>query len=292
MVETVIKPKTILEQTLYTPQLVRIEKIIQETPDVKTFKLVFEDPELREKFTFKAGQFGEYSVFGVGESTFCISSSPMEKGYIECSVKLMGKNTTALHDLEEGMFMGFRGPYGNWFPVDEMKGKNIVFIGGGIGLAPVRSIIFYCIHEDNRKDFKDISILAGARSIADHSFKYNLEEWQKRDDIKLVKTVDFDPKDPGWDGEVGFIPAVLEKMAPSPDNAVAVVCGPPIMIKFTCQSLKKLGFTPEQIITTLEMRMKCGLGKCGRCNIGKIYVCKDGPVFKYSEILSFPGDEF
>lgn len=273
---------------IYKPFLARIEDIKWETPDTKTFRLVFTDPEIHEKFTFKAGQFGEYSAFGEGESTFCIASSPTRKGYIECSFKVVGKVTNSLKNKDVGDIIGFRGPYGNWFPVESMYGKNVIFIGGGIGLAPLRSLIWNCL--DLRENFKDITILYGARSITDLCYKDELKQWEERTDIKFIKTVDPGGENGEWDGKVGFVPTVLDQLAPSPENSVAVTCGPPIMIKFVLQSLEKLGFNPEQIVTTLENRMKCGLGKCGRCNIGGTYVCIDGPVFTAEELKKLPDD--
>jgi NAD(P)H-flavin reductase len=272
----------------YLPHLMKIEKVIIETPNIKTFHFNFKDEELKEEFNFKSGQFAEYSVFGAGESTFCISSSPTRKDHLEFSVMNAGRVTNEIHNLELGDEIGFRGPFGNFFPIEDLKGKNLVFIGGGIGLAPLRSLIWNVF--DNRKDYKDVTIIYGARSPNDLSFKYDLKAWEEEKTINMNTTVD--RGDESWSGRVGLVPHVLEEIAPSPNNSVAITCGPPIMIKFTLQSLEKLGFTPKQIITTLEMRMKCGIGKCGRCNIGNIYVCKDGPVFTYEQIQNFLSQEF
>lgn len=273
-------------ENIYKPYLAKIEEMRWETPDTKTFKLVFTDPEVSEKFTFRAGQFGEYSSFGEGESTFCISSSPTRKGYIECSFKVIGKVTTALDRKDVGDIVGFRGPYGNWFPIEDMYDKNLLFIGGGIGLAPLRSLIWNCL--DLREKFKEVTILYGARSVSDLCYKNELKEYEERPDVNFVKTVDPGGQTEDWNGEVGFVPVILDKMAPKPDNTVAITCGPPIMIKYTIQSLEKLGFKPNQIVTTLENRMKCGLGKCGRCNIGGTYVCIDGPVFNAEQLANLP----
>jgi NAD(P)H-flavin reductase len=275
-------------ENIYKPYLTHIEDIKWETSDTKTFKLVFDDPMVAEEFSFKAGQFGEYSVFGEGESTFCIASSPTRKGYIECSFKVVGKVTNALKKLDVGDKVGFRGPYGNSFPIEEMFGRNLIFIGGGIGLAPLRSLIWNCL--DLREKFNDITIIVGARSVADLVYKEELKEWEARTDIKFIQTVDPGGETQDWKGEVGFVPAILDKIAPSKENAVAITCGPPIMIKFVLQSLEKAGFAPEQVITTLENRMKCGLGKCGRCNVGKTYVCIDGPVFSAAQLNELPAD--
>ncbi len=301
-------------KNLYQPYIMKIEEIIEETHDVKTFKLVFEDDKLRESFDYKAGQFGEYSVLGVGEATFCVASSPTKKGYIECSVKRVGKVTNAMHDMEIGDVMGFRGPYGNCFPLEEMQGKNLLFIAGGIGLAPIRSLFWNCL--DTRKDFKEITMIYGSRTTSDLVYKHELKEWGERDDLTLYQCIDwrFGEQGPieasaedGWiplnlknpmescldksNCFTGFVPQLVEASKISPENTIAIVCGPPIMIKFTVQVLAKMGFADEDIITTLEMKMKCGVGKCGRCNIGNIYVCKHGPVFNYKQIKEFP-EEF
>jgi NAD(P)H-flavin reductase len=271
---------------LYQPYLMRIEEIIDETPDVRTLRLAFKDETAAEKFAFAAGQFGEYSVFGEGESTFCIASPPTRSDYIECSFKATGRVTKALRRLNVGDTMGFRGPYGNRFPLDDMKGKSVVFIAGGIGLAPVRCVIENVL--DLRSEFKDVTIIVGARSVSDLVYKHKLEDWGKRDDVRLVACVDPGGETPDWTGEIGFVPTVVEKAAPSPEDCYAVICGPPVMIKYTMPVLTKLGFPDERIYTTLENRMKCGCGKCGRCNIGSVYVCKDGPVFNAAEIKQLP----
>lgn len=274
---------------IYKPYLAEIKEIIDETPDIKTFRLQFKDPEVHRSFSFKAGQFAEYSVFGEGESTFCIASSPTRPDFIECSFKLFGKVTTAMRRMNTGDIMGLRGPYGNHFPLENMKGKNVVFVAGGIGLAPVRCIIWNVL--DLRKEFKDITIIYGARSVNDLVYKRELEQWQEMADIKTIITVDPGGETPDWKGEVGFVPAIVEKAAPSAKDSVAVICGPPVMIKYTIPVMLKLGFREKDVITTLENRMKCGLGKCGRCNIGSVYVCKDGPVFTYEQLKELP-EEF
>lgn len=273
---------------IYKPFLARIEDIKWETPDTKTFRLVFTDPEVAANFNFNAGQFGEYSAFGEGESTFCISSAPTRKGYIECSFKVVGKVTTSLNQKGVGDVIGFRGPYGNSFPIEQMFGKNLLFIGGGIGLAPLRSLIWNCL--DLRDKFNEITILYGARSITDLCYKDELKEWESRSDVRFIKTVDPGGENGEWDGKVGFVPTILKEMAPSAENIAAITCGPPIMIKYVISNLLELGFQPDQIITTLENRMKCGLGKCGRCNVGNSYVCIDGPVYTAKQLQSLPDD--
>ncbi len=271
---------------LYQPFLMQIEEIIDETPDTRTVKLAFRDPEIAEKFEFKAGQFGEYSVFGAGECTFCIASPPTRKGYIEASFKSVGKVTQAMRGLNVGDTMGFRGPYGNHFPLEEMKGNNIVFIAGGIGLAPVRCVIWNTL--DLRDQFRDVMIIYGARSVADLVYKRELGEWAGRPDVRLHQCVDPGGETPEWKEEVCFVPALVEKVAPPSENSYAIVCGPPIVIRLSLQLLERLGFPPDRIYTTLENRMKCGLGKCGRCNVGSLYVCKDGPVFTSAQLKALP----
>lgn len=273
---------------VYTPYLMRIEQITEEAPLVKTFRLKFVDEKIGESFTFRTGQFGEYSSFGDGESTFCISSSPTRKGYIECTFRETGKVTSALAMKGVGDIIGFRGPYGNHFPIDEWKGKNLLFIAGGIALPPMRSVIWNCL--DLRDDYKDITIIYGARRVDDLVYKHELKMWDERPDVNLVTTVDAVDDDTEWNGRVGFVPTVVEETAPTCDNTIAIICGPPIMIKFTFPVLLKLGFTSENIFTTLENRMKCGIGKCGRCNVGNVFVCKDGPVFSDQRLNELPAE--
>jgi sulfhydrogenase subunit gamma (sulfur reductase) len=275
-----------MSENIYKPYLMEIDNIIEETPDVRTFRLKFKNSDDAGKFNFKAGQFGEYSVLGEGESTFCVASPPTRKGYIECTFRKAGRVTNSLANLEIGDTVGFRGPYGNTFPIEEWEGKSLLYIAGGIALPPMRCVIWNTI--DLRDKYKDITIVYGARTVADLVYKHELKEWEERSDIKLITTVDPGGQTPDWKGEIGFVPLVLEKLAPSSENTIAVLCGPPVMIKFTMPVLKKLGFKDKDIYTTLENRMKCGFGKCGRCNVGKLFVCKDGPVFSYEEILTLP----
>jgi sulfhydrogenase subunit gamma (sulfur reductase) len=273
---------------VYRPHLMTVEQIRDETPDVRTLRLSFQDEKAAERFAFRPGQFGEYSVFGEGECVFAITSAPSDRGHVECSFKLMGKVTTALRDREVGDTIGFRGPYGNGFPLEELHGHSIFLAGGGIGMAALRSLIEYCV--EHRSEFEEITILNGARSVSDLVYQDDLVRWGSQEGVRIVRTVDPGGETPAWDGEIGFVPTVIERLAPSPRNSVAVTCGPPVMIKFALLSLERLGFSKERVITTLENRMKCGLGKCGRCNVGPVYVCKDGPVFTAAQIQSLPLD--
>jgi NAD(P)H-flavin reductase len=276
------------ENNIYLPHLMRIARITQEAPAVRSFRLEFVDEAAGQAFEFSTGQFGLYSAFGEGESTFCIASSPTRKGYIECTFRDVGRVTAALADKEVGDIVGFRGPYGNRFPIEDWKGKNLLFIAGGIALPPLRSVIWNCL--DLRDWFRDITIVYGARAVNDLVYKDELKEWEARPDVNLVCTVDPGGQTPDWTGKVGFVPHVVEALAPGPDNTIALVCGPPIMIKLTLPVLEKAGFSPASIFTTLENRMKCGLGKCGRCNTGSSYVCKDGPVYTLEQLNHLPAE--
>jgi sulfhydrogenase subunit gamma (sulfur reductase) len=272
----------------YIPNLVVIRKIIRENEanDIKTFELVFKDPEAMENFRYKCGQFAEISVFGSGECPIGVASSPMDEDYIQFTVKKVGVVTTALHNSEEGTVIGVRGPYGNGFPLERMEGHNVVIVGGGFAFTTLRSLTKFILHEANRDRFKELTVIYGARDLGELIYKYDLESWRKRDDIDLNVTIDHAVS--GWTGLVGFVPAVLKEVAPSSHNAIAIVCGPPIMIKFTMPVINELGFASEDVFLSLEMRMKCGIGKCGRCNIGNKFVCKDGPVFTYKELQMMP----
>ena len=272
----------------YTPNLTRIEKIIRENEanDLKTLQLVFEDQEAARDFKYVPGQFSEISLLGVGECPIGIASSPMDRDYLQFTVKKVGALTTALHECVEGDIIGVRGPYGNGFPLDALESRNVVIIGGGFAFTTLRSLTKYILHDDNRKRFGDLTVIYGARNPGELIYKYDLEAWGERDDLNLVVTVD--KGDADWTGREGYVPNIVKETSPSSENAVAVVCGPPIMIKFTIPVLEELKFPPEKVFLSLEMRMKCGIGKCGRCNIGSKYVCKDGPVFSYKELQDLP----
>jgi NAD(P)H-flavin reductase len=271
---------------LYLPDMGTIQEVIEETPNIKTFRITLNNPDAMRNFRFEPGQVGQLSVFGVGESTFVINSSPTRMDYLQFSVMRVGELTEKLHKLRPGDQVGVRAPLGNCFPYKEMKGKDIVFVGGGIGMAPLRTLLMYML--DNRDDYGKITLLYGARSPFDMAFSYELPDWLEREDMTTELTVDNGT--PDWKHKVGLIPNVLKEMAPSAENAFAVTCGPPIMIKFTIEALHTLGFKDEQIITTLEKRMKCGVGICGRCNIGTKYVCKDGPVFTNAQLKQLPNE--
>ena len=272
------------EDTL-VPKIGIITDITQQTPDVKTFRV--NAPEGGKLFEHLPGQCAMVSVPGVGEAMFSITSSPTNKEYQEFSIKKCGVLTDYLHTMEVGEELTVRGPYGNNFPVEtELKGKNLLFIAGGIGLAPLRSVINYVI--DNRANYGTVDILYGSRSMDDLVYLNEIKEvWAKQEGINVHLTIDREQE--GWDGHVGFVPSFLKELG-FENNKTALVCGPPIMIKFVLAALIEMGFSKEQVYTTLELRMKCGVGKCGRCNIGSKYVCKDGPVFRCDEIDELPAE--
>ncbi|MEN6375404.1 MAG: FAD/NAD(P)-binding protein [Smithella sp.] len=279
----------------YIPVPVTVSKVINEvdTNDIKTFRLTFLNKEDEEKFKYLPGQFAELSIYGKGESPIGIASSPTQPGYLEFTVQragaiVPGLVTSALHDLDEGAQIGIRGPLGKSWPIEFLEKKDIVVVGGGFAFTTLRSLINYMLHDDNRSRFGGITVIYGARTPGLLLYKEELAAWEKRDDIKTVITVD--KGDESWQGREGFVPSVCKEVAPSPKNTVTVICGPPIMIKFTLPVFFDLGFAKENILTSLEMRMKCGIGKCGRCNVGHKYVCSDGPVFSLAELEELPRD--
>jgi NAD(P)H-flavin reductase len=268
---------------------VRIAEITTENEarDLKTFKLVFEREQDRRAFRYLPGQFAEVSVFGMGESPFGIASSPTEEDYLLFTVKLTGTVTAELHGSEAGRRIGVRGPLGNSFPWKKLEGRDIVIVSGGFAFTTLRSAITYMLHPDNRGRYGRIFALYGARSPGELLYKNELAAWKRSGGIELHLAVDRDPGEP-WDGRIGLVPNVLRELAPSSKGAVALVCGPPVMIRFTIPVLLELGFPKEDIILSLENRMKCGIGKCGRCNVGAKYVCVDGPVFSFAELERLP----
>ncbi len=276
-------------QNPYLPYPVRIEEIIVETDDksLRTFRLRFLRPEHEKAFKYLPGQFAELSVAGKGEVPIGIASSPTEEGYLLFTINKVGLVTSHLHNMKEGDIIGIRGPLGNTYPWERMQGKDVVIIGGGFAFTTLRSSIIYMLHPENRPKFKKIIVVYGARRPGLLLYKEELWEWEKRDDMEMHITVD-GTDDPDWKYNVGFVPTITEQKIKTADNAIAIVCGPPIMIKFTQPVLEKIGFPPENIILSLEMRMKCGIGMCGRCNIGHKFVCKDGPVFSLAELQQLP----
>jgi len=274
----------------YIPMLTSVKNIVSENEvnDIKTLELVFKKEEDLKSFDYIPGQFAEISLIGKGECPIGIASSPTETGSIMFTIKKMGTVTTGFHYCDMGDIVGVRGPLGNGWPIEEMKGKNIVVIGGGFAFSTLRSLVVYFLDERYRKNYKDITVIYGNRDSGEVLYRDILEEWEQREDIKVVLTIDREEE--GWTREVGFVAAIVKKVAPSPDNAMAVVCGPPIMIRTAVAELVNLGWKDEQILNSLEMRMKCGIGKCGRCNIGNKFVCIDGPVFSLAELQKMPNE--
>ncbi len=265
----------------YQPHLAVLERIDDEGPGIRTFHAAFQEPEIAERFAWEPGQFVEVSVLGVGESPFGIAKGPGRPGPLAFSVAKMGTVTSALHGLSPGDAIGLRGPLGKGFPLREHEGKSIYIIAGGIGMPPLRSVVEYAL--DNRAKYERVVLVYGARSPDLLCYKDALGEWAESLDLNVHLTVD--QADDGWRGHVGVVPTYCEELALDAKDAVAYTVGPPIMIHFAIVSLTRLGFTPEQIFPSLEAKMKCGLGKCGRCNVGPKLVCLHGPVFSYRQLL-------
>jgi sulfhydrogenase subunit gamma (sulfur reductase) len=267
----------------FIPYLATLKTAAQLTPDIKLLNVELEDPDVRASFDYKPGQFALLSAFGEGEAPFGIVSLPRQKDGVEFAVRRIGTVTRALQELEPGDTLGVRGPFGNYFPLEDYMGKNIVIIGGGIGMAPLRPVINRILEQ--RDDYGELIIINGARTPQDLVFQPEFPTWMEAPRTRLELTVD--KGDEQWKGRLALVPDVVKELAPSPDNAIAIICGPPIMIRFTLTGLRNLGFRDNQIVTTLEAKMKCGLGKCARCNIGENYVCQDGPVFTLEQISKF-----
>lgn len=268
------------------PMVAVVTDIRVDTPDVKTFRVVGLDG--KKPFVHVPGQCAMLSMPGVGEALFSITSSPTNRDYLEFSIKKCGCVTDWLHGMEPGQQITLRGPYGNGFPVEsDFLGRDLLFIAGGIGLAPLRSVIHYV--RDRRDRYGQVDIVYGARSREDMvDYPEIVREWSKEAGLRVHLTIDREQA--GWEGHVGFVPDFVRELG-FDTGKTAVICGPPIMIKFTLAALQELGFQKTQVYTTMELRMKCGIGKCGRCNIGDQYVCKDGPVFRCDQLDQLP-DEY
>jgi sulfhydrogenase subunit gamma (sulfur reductase) len=262
------------------PELGTLVGIKNTAKDIKLLQIRLQDGAA---FDHRPGQFAFVSAFGVGEVPFGLASTAQRTDLLEFAVNRVGTVTNALHDMEPGATVGVRGPMGNSFPLEQIKGKDVVVLGGGIGGAPLRPVIHSIL--DNRQDYGKLTIVWAARSPDLLVFTDEYEDWANAPNTDLHITVDAGTE--SWTGNVGLITQLLEKVGPSHDNAVAIICGPPIMIKFTILTLQKLKFDPQQMLMTLEAKMKCGIGKCGRCNMGDKFVCIHGPVFWYTEVADF-----
>jgi len=271
----------------YLPSRAVILEVIQETrsdtQDVKTFRLKLDEP-----FDYRPGQFVEFSVPGVGECTFGFASSPLIKDYLELTVKRTGHVTEHIHMLSPGSTVWIRGPFGNTFPLEKMEGSDLFYVAGGLGLAPLRPMIDYIFDPANRGKYGKINMLTAARTPGDFIFAYDYEKWASMPDTSFFQTIDSPAE--GWDKFVCFPHPLLDKIPFDINNTFAILCGPPPMIKALSGAFLQLGMSPERIYTTLEMRMTCGIGKCGKCNIGHRYVCIDGPVFSMAELSEMPGE--
>jgi sulfhydrogenase subunit gamma (sulfur reductase) len=265
---------------LFLPRVATIHGVRDETPDTKTFALALRDAGEHAAFDFRPGQFLELSVFGIGEAPFCVASSPTRKTFLETTVRRTGRVTDALHVLGPGDEIGLRGPCGNGFDVEAARGRDLLFVGGGIGLPPLRGLIWFVL--DRREEFGRVTILYGARTPSDLVYKDELREWSTRSDVELHVTVD--KGDADWTGNVGMVPTLFDRTELRPKSTLAYVCGPPIMIKFVVQDLLMRGFAEESVISTLERMMQCGVGKCNHCAVGHRTICCDGPVFNFRQI--------
>jgi sulfhydrogenase subunit gamma (sulfur reductase) len=271
-----------MTDNVYLPKLAKIVHVKEEVPGaraIKTFRVEFINGD---GFDHAPGQCAMISVFGKGESMISIASAPAITEYKQFSIMRSGRVTTAIHDMRVGDVIGVRGPYGNNFPVGDWKGRNLIFIGGGCGLAPIWPVIQTAV--TNRSDFGAISVFYGGRTSRDIMYAAELEKLRGKADVYLS----IDSPEEGWEGYCGFVPANVMDKPQNPDNAIAITCGPPIMIKFVIKNLREMGFADEQIYTTIENKMKCGIGKCGRCNVGKDYVCVKGPVYSWAQLKTLP----
>ena len=273
----------------YLPLKAEITDIVQETTsadlDVKTYRLRFVNGETMD---FMPGQFVELSVPGIGEAPFGFASNPLIKDSIEITIKRTGSLTEAVHMAKTGDFFWIRGPYGNTFPIEKIEGHDILYVAGGIGLSPLRPLITYVFDEANRDRFGKVNMLLAARSSKDFSYFYQYPEWRGMKDTEIMLTID--NPEPDWEERVGFPNNLVAEIDFNMDKVIAILCGPPIMIKLVSSKLMEMGLPKDRILTTLEMRMTCGVGKCGKCNIGHKYVCIDGPVFSLAELDGMPGE--
>ena len=265
-------------RNLYTPQAATITRISTLTEKEKLFEIKLDNGK---ELGHKPGQFVEVSLFGIGEAPISISSSPTKKGSFELGIRTVGNVTNAIHKLKEGATIGIRGPFGNGFPVDELKGRDLLFVAAGIGYFPLRSMINYAL--DKRDLFGEVTIFCGTKRACDRIMPDECSTFSCRNDLRFHETVDVG--DDSWKGNVGLITTLFQKdIKFNPKKTTVIIVGPPVMYKFVVAAAKKIGIPDEEIILSLERKMKCGVGKCGHCQMNHIYVCREGPVFRYSEI--------
>ncbi|MEN8136622.1 MAG: FAD/NAD(P)-binding protein [Thermodesulfobacteriota bacterium] len=276
-------------KNLYLPYTAEISEIIEENSQIKTFVLAFVDQELQQEFSYEPGQFMMLSVPHCGEAPISISSSPAQPDSLHLSIRAAGKLTGAMHELTPGDTVGLRGPYGRPFPMADLVGHDLMFVAGGIGLAPLRSVISTCLAEARFANNR-LTILYGSRTPSDIAFQADLDSWQNNPQVDCHLTVDL--AEPGWDDEVGVVTSLLDRVTLDPARSKALICGPGLMIKAVIGELKSRNYHNKNIITTLERHMKCGVGLCRHCHMDQTLVCKDGPVFTWAELLKLKGTEF
>jgi NAD(P)H-flavin reductase len=264
----------------YRPIETKVLDVVTETPTIKTLKL-----KPKEPLTFETGQFIELTVPGCGEAPFTPSSRPAIQDSIEISVMRVGRVTEKIHELKKGDTVGLRGPFGNGYPMDEFKGREVLVVGGGCGFAPLRSLMYELF--DHSGDFKNLFFRGGCKAPGEFLYRSEIEGWGKRDDLDLALTVDEAKGDGEWKGSVGVVTTILDGIPMDHSKGVAIVCGPPVMMKFAMKKLKELGFKDANTYLSMEKNMSCGLGKCGHCRLGTYYACKDGPVFRFDKIKNF-----
>jgi len=263
----------------FEPIPAKLEEVIDETPTIKTFVLTPEKP-----ISFRAGQFVQITVPGMGEAPFTPSSSPLEKRKLEVTVLKTGKITDALHEMEAGVTLGVRGPFGKGYPIDKFEGKEVLVVGGGVGLAPLRSLLYQLFADIDK--FKRVSIKYGARSPSELLYSRQFDEWKSKDKVDFTETIDVPAE--GWPGRVGLVTTLLDDLDIDIPNSYMVSCGPSVMLRFVTLKCLDLEYDPTQIYLSLNRKMSCGMGKCGRCNIGPYFLCKDGPDMCYDKIKDYP----
>jgi len=268
-----------MAKNIYKPIEAVIEKVITETPNIKTFVL-----KPKESFSFATGQFIELTVPGAGEAPFTPSSSPYETKRIEVTIMNVGRITAKLHSMKAGEVVGIRGPYGKGYPVKSFYGKEVLILGGGVGMAPLRSFLLTLLKDSDR--FENIFLCYGSKTPQDVVYKDSFPKWKRFRKLQILRSVD--KADNSWKETEGLVTVLLDKVKVNKKNSVAIVCGPPVMMKFGTFKLLEIGYKPEQIYLSMERNMSCGLGKCGHCGLGKYYTCKDGPVFTYDQIQDIP----
>ncbi|MBZ5498839.1 MAG: FAD/NAD(P)-binding protein [Acidobacteriia bacterium] len=269
----------------YLPHLARIVRIHRMVPDNYLFQFRFADDAVAERWEHRPGQFVEVSVIGTGEVPISIASAPTRKGILELCVRRVGRVTSSLYRLPTNTMVGIRGPYGNGFPIEEMEGHDLLIVAGGLGMAPLRSLLWYAL--DHRERFSKITLMYGARTPGEMLFREELLSLAEVEDLTTLLTVDRDPTG-NWKHHVGLLPTLFEKVRIDPIRTYAAVVGPPVVYKFVLAELLKLNFHKDRILMSLERRMKCGVGKCGHCSVGYKYTCIHGPVFTYWDAINLP----